>query len=180
MRFQQHFKLKSYHDAGRASEQLSNAALTLTTLRLQRHSLLRRQLLQLLMGISQHSISGVSDIVRRAIESLSIVDDQLQVVHESLHGQILVAVKLGVHRADVHRVIDFVWVCWKFESDVVDRVQEVADVPRSLDVAQHEAKESGLLGCHCGRAELGVGAACDSDGVDAVLAGGLFGSFNFA
>lgn len=105
-----------------------------------------------LINVLQHAISRVRDRMFRPIELTSIVHDQLQVVYTRLDGSVLVISELCFHRAEIHGLLDNVWVGGEIQSLMVDRPEEVSSVFFLFCVADLCAEESVL------RLRDGVGA----------------------
>ena len=88
------------------------------------------------------------DRMLRPIEPASIVHDQLQIVDARLNRRILLVPELQFHRAEIHWLLDDIWVGREFQSFVVDWAQKVSGVFFLFGVADLGAEESVLHVSH--------------------------------
>ena len=104
-----------------------------------------RHHLQSLINILQHAVSRMRDRMIRPIELASIIHNQLQVIDTRLDGGVCVVSELHLDRAEIHGLLDDVWISGEFQSLVVDWPEEVSGVFFLFGVADLGAEE-GVLG----------------------------------
>ena len=96
------------------------------------------------VGVSQHVITSVGYSVLRSVKLFGVVYYQLKVIGKSLDGGVPVVLKLVLHRAQVHRMLDHIWVRGDVQRNRIDWRGEIHRMLCLLRVLQF-LQEEGFL-----------------------------------